>query len=59
MLPLLDDPSGKHPSFHVVAPSLPGFGFSDAPEKTGFGLVQFAEVRLWGQCSRTELTMRP
>lgn len=26
------------PSFHVVAPSIPGFGFSDASEVEGFGM---------------------
>lgn len=34
----------EHPSFHVVAISLPGFGFSDAPKKPGFGMAQHAEV---------------
>ena len=30
--------------FHVVAPSLPGFGFSSYPDKAGFKHVQHAEV---------------
>lgn len=48
ILPLLVDPeSSEHPAFHVVAPSLPGFGFSDAPKRAGFSMVQYAEVRLW------------
>ena len=34
----------EHPSFHVVALGLPGYGFSEAPKKTGFSLNQFAEV---------------
>lgn len=32
------------PSFHVVAPSLPNYGFSSAPSKPGFGIPQYAEV---------------
>jgi pimeloyl-ACP methyl ester carboxylesterase len=44
MLPLLTAPSAEHPSFHVVAPSLPGFGFSEYTTKTGFGLAEYAEV---------------
>ncbi|KAF9530635.1 alpha/beta-hydrolase [Crepidotus variabilis] len=46
ILPLLtqpDDPATQ-PSFHVVALSLPGFGFSSAPKQRGFALNQFAEV---------------
>ena len=46
ILPLLIQASPKHPSFHVVAISLPGFGFSSAPEKKGFSLPQYAEVRV-------------
>ncbi|KAF8880437.1 alpha beta-hydrolase [Infundibulicybe gibba] len=44
LLPLLRQSSPEHPSFHVVALSLPGFGFSTAPTKKGFGLSQYAEV---------------
>ena len=32
------------PAFHVVAPSIPGFGFSPAPTKPGFGLVEAAHA---------------
>ncbi|KAL7906400.1 alpha/beta-hydrolase [Trichoderma velutinum] len=32
------------PSFHVVAPSLPNFGFSDKVTKKAFGLQQYAET---------------
>eukprot|EP00884_Botryococcus_braunii_P013286 jgi/Botrbrau1/21959/Bobra.0249s0082.1 len=45
ILPLLQ--AGKErgaPDFHVVAPSLPGFGFSSAPTKKGFGTVKMAET---------------
>ncbi|KAF8880403.1 Alpha/Beta hydrolase protein [Infundibulicybe gibba] len=44
LLPLLRQSSPEHPSFHVVALSLPGYGFSAAPKKKGFGLAQYAEV---------------
>ncbi|KAF9041668.1 Alpha/Beta hydrolase protein [Panaeolus papilionaceus] len=46
ILPLLiaASPDGSFPSFHVVAPSLPGFGFSDAPTRSGFGAEQYAET---------------
>ena len=30
--------------FHVIAPSLPGFGFSSCPKKAGFKIRQIAEV---------------
>ncbi len=33
---------GKKQAFHVVAPSLPGYGFSSAPTKPGFGVNQIA-----------------
>ena len=44
MIPLLAAGGPDQPSFHVVAPSLPGFGFSEAPKKKGFGPRQYAEV---------------
>ena len=31
-------------AFHVVAPSMPGYGFSDKPRSRGFGPEQIAEV---------------
>jgi len=31
-------------AFHVVAPSLPGFGFSDKPTKTGWGVEKIGET---------------
>jgi pimeloyl-ACP methyl ester carboxylesterase len=31
-------------AFHVIAPSLPGFGFSDKPESTGWGVDKIADV---------------
>lgn len=33
-----------HPAFHVVAPSLPNFGFSSGVTHRGFGLGQYAEA---------------
>lgn len=44
ILPLFIEASTEHPSFHVVALSLPGFGFSDAPTKKGFDVARYAEV---------------
>ncbi|KAF8627375.1 hypothetical protein AX17_006190 [Amanita inopinata Kibby_2008] len=44
ILPLLTQASREHPSFHVIAVSLPGYGFSTAPTKKGFGLTQYAEL---------------
>lgn len=31
-------------AFHVVAPSLPNFGWSEGVKKKGFGLKQYATV---------------
>ncbi|KAK4061576.1 uncharacterized protein Triagg1_10285 [Trichoderma aggressivum f. europaeum] len=40
----LSEPKGDDvPSFHVVAPSLPNFGFSDKATKKAFGIQQYAE----------------
>ena len=48
ILPLLVAPTeAKAPAFHVVAPSLPGFGFTSAPKKKGFAGDQYAEVNLF------------
>ncbi|EMD39696.1 hypothetical protein CERSUDRAFT_81075 [Gelatoporia subvermispora B] len=44
IIPLLTAASLDQPSFHVVALSLPGYGFSEAPKKPGFAQAQFAEV---------------
>ncbi|KAF5026738.1 hypothetical protein F66182_1157 [Fusarium sp. NRRL 66182] len=43
ILPLLTE-SETGPSFHVVAPSLPNFGFSDGVTKRGFSIPQYAET---------------
>ncbi|KAJ8068330.1 hypothetical protein OCU04_003892 [Sclerotinia nivalis] len=42
LLPLLQQPDG--PAFHIVAPSLPNFGFSEGVKKRGFSLAQYAET---------------
>lgn len=44
LLPLLTATATDKPSFHVVTFSLPGFGFSEAPKKTGFSMNQYSEV---------------
>ena len=45
ILPLLTSTaSTNQPSFHVVAISLPAYGFSEAPKKRGFGIYKYAEV---------------
>jgi pimeloyl-ACP methyl ester carboxylesterase len=48
ILPLLTDPAAhglpNAPSFDVVVASLPGFGFSSVPQRTGVGFATSAEV---------------
>ncbi|KAI4209999.1 MAG: hypothetical protein LQ351_007106 [Letrouitia transgressa] len=46
VLPLLTSPPAgfSSPAFHVVAPSLPNFGFSSAIRQRGFSLGQYAET---------------
>lgn len=45
LLPLLTDPKDPNiPAFHVVAPSLPGYAWSQYPSRKGFGLKQHAET---------------
>lgn len=44
LLPLLTQGSADSPAFHVVAPSLPNFGFSDEIKKRGFNLRHYGEV---------------
>ncbi|KAK1255069.1 hypothetical protein MKX08_009064 [Trichoderma sp. CBMAI-0020] len=38
------DPPSNETAFHVVAPSLPGFGFSPAPEYPGLGLREVGQI---------------
>jgi pimeloyl-ACP methyl ester carboxylesterase len=48
LIPLLTEPAAHGlpavPSFHVVAASLPGFGFSDIPTKPGVGFATSAAL---------------
>jgi len=45
ILPGLVEPDNPdQPAFHVVAPSLPGFGFSEGSRKPGFRVKQMGEV---------------
>lgn len=39
---LADPKDANTPAFHVVAPSLPGFGYSDKPTTTGWGTEKIA-----------------
>ncbi|WP_413615650.1 epoxide hydrolase 1 [Halomonas cupida] len=39
---LADPKDADRPAFHVVAPSLPGFGYSDKPTTTGWGVGKIA-----------------
>jgi pimeloyl-ACP methyl ester carboxylesterase len=43
ILPLLTQNTDGQ-AFHVVAPSLPNFGFSDGVKAPGFGIPQYAEA---------------
>jgi pimeloyl-ACP methyl ester carboxylesterase len=44
IIPLLTAPNGDGPSFHVVVASLPGFGFSDIPDRSGVGFARIADM---------------
>lgn len=45
ILPELVSPSSpEQPAFHVVAPSLPGYGFSEGSRKPGFSVKQMGEM---------------
>ncbi|KAH9169961.1 Alpha/Beta hydrolase protein [Lactarius sanguifluus] len=44
ILPLLTSVSADHPSFHVVAPSLPGYAWSEGVLKKGFRAEHYAEL---------------
>jgi hypothetical protein len=38
MLPILTSKTRGNPAFHVIAPSLPNFGFSGVVRKPGFNI---------------------
>ncbi|MDT5170853.1 MAG: epoxide hydrolase, partial [Mycobacterium sp.] len=43
--PLVNPPSGRpEDAFHVICPSLPGYGFSGKPTGTGWGVEKIAEA---------------
>jgi pimeloyl-ACP methyl ester carboxylesterase len=44
ILPLLTDPPAGEQAFHVVAPSIPGFGFSTNPSVKGYNIAKIAET---------------
>ncbi|KAJ6590536.1 Alpha/Beta hydrolase protein [Mycena vulgaris] len=44
LLPVLTQGIDEFPAFHLVAMSIPGYGFSQAPSTKGFDLEQYAEV---------------
>lgn len=48
IIPLLTDPAAHGapgaPSFDVIAPSLPGYGFSDRPRARGFSVAKIAPL---------------
>lgn len=48
---LADPEDADSPAFHVVVPSLPGFGYSDKPTTTGWGIEKIAAawVELMGR----------
>jgi hypothetical protein len=57
ILPMLVNSSQDHPSFHVIAMSLPGYGFSEAPKKRGFNLKHYAEVSFFVPPDVTDLVI--
>ena len=44
LLKPLNESTDGQPSFHVVIPSLPNYGFSEGTSKRGFGNAQYAET---------------
>jgi pimeloyl-ACP methyl ester carboxylesterase len=52
LLPLLKEGGAGKPAFHIVAPSLPNYGFSGFVNQQGFALAQYAEV-----CHKTMLAL--
>lgn len=43
MLPMLEGDDDT-PAFHLIAPSLPNFGFSSGVNEKGFTLTKYAET---------------
>jgi len=44
ILPLLTSTEPGHPSFHVVAPSIPGYAWSQGASKRGFRVKHYSEL---------------
>jgi pimeloyl-ACP methyl ester carboxylesterase len=44
ILPLTNPADKSQPAFHVVAPDIPGFGFSPAPKTPGLGAAEHATL---------------
>ncbi|HEY0192163.1 MAG TPA: epoxide hydrolase, partial [Kofleriaceae bacterium] len=44
---LLAEPAAGQPAFHVIAPAMPGYGFSSIPTRPGVNLARIAD--LWVQ----------
>jgi microsomal epoxide hydrolase len=44
IIPQLTNPDDASDAFHVIAPSLPGFGFSDRPQVAGYSPEKIATV---------------
>ena len=42
--PVLAEPDGSGPAFHVVAPSLPGYGFGDVPRELGWNAARTSDA---------------
>lgn len=40
----LSDPAADAPAFHLIIPSLPGYGFSDKPVAAGWGVEKIADA---------------
>ena len=50
VIPSLVNPPAGEPAFHVVVPSLPGYGFSDKPHTTGWGIEKISDA--WAELMR-------
>jgi len=46
VIPMLTDPQGSDINFELVIPSIPGYGFSEAAHRPGFGAVEAAQIFL-------------
>lgn len=44
IIPQLTEPSNPADAFHIIAPSLPGFGFSEAPNQPGYSPEKIATI---------------